>query len=250
MHGMQTHLARRGALTARLTEGPRDIEAALRLRHRIFCEDGHALPSASGLEQDVFDPFCDHLLLECPEAGLIGTCRLLPEDRAAKGFYSATEFAVEELLVRHPGLGFLEIGRSCIAPSHRSGAAAQLLWQAIWTYFRARKLDVMMGCASLEGTDPALHSQALGFLGSHCLAPQEWDVRPVMPGIVLPVQETASRPALRALPPLLKGYVRLGAYVASQAVVDEAFGTTDVFVVLPLSRIDPRYFNHFGAPNH
>lgn len=248
MQAPQTHLARKGSLTARLAETPGDIKAALRLRHRIFCEQGHAAPSESGLEQDGFDPWCDHLLLECPDGGIIGTCRLLPQDKAGTGFYSAGEFAVGELLARHPEKRFLELGRSCIAESHRSGAAAQLLWQAIWTYFRERRLDVMMGCASLEGTDLAAHAQALGFLAAHCRAPAEWDARPAGQGFALEARETGMKAALRALPPLLKGYVRLGAYVSGHAVVDPEFGTTDVFVVLPVSRIDPRYFSHFGAP--
>lgn len=243
-------LARKGSLTARLACNRTETEAALRLRHRIFCEEGSAQPSPSGLEQDTFDAHCDHLLLECSEAGLIGTCRLLPQEKAAAGFYSESEFAVGAVIARHPHLRFLELGRSCIAATHRSGSAAQLLWQAIWTYVREKKLDVMMGCASFEGTDPAAHAQALGFLAAHCRAPEEWDAKPVANGVALVAAQGDMKAALRALPPLLKGYVRLGAYVSSHAVVDSAFGTTDVFVVLPQHRIDPRYFGHFGAPSH
>jgi putative hemolysin len=248
-------LARRGQLVARLAVTDDERELAYRLRYHVFYEEGHATADAQTVarqqDQDRFDAACDHLLLICPEAGLIGTCRLLRQQAAQSGpgFYTAGEFDVAPLLACHPHLRFMELGRSCIRASHRSGPAAQLLWQAIWTYFRQHKMDVMMGCASLEGADPASHALALGFLAAHCKAPADWDVKGKGHTVpLIPAPQVDLKSALRALPPLLKGYVRLGAHIGSEAVIDAQFGTTDVFVALPLTRIDPRYFAHFGAP--
>ncbi|MDP4823813.1 MAG: GNAT family N-acetyltransferase [Aestuariivirgaceae bacterium] len=240
------NLASKSGLNARLAQTASEREQAFALRHEIF-----APPGKAGRDEDIFDAACDHLLLIAPHEGPIGTCRLLRQCVAQKahGFYSATEFDVAPLLARHPGHEFLEIGRTCIRESHRTGPAAALMWQAIWNYVRIHKLTVMMGCASLEGTNPQAHETALGFLAAHCPPPLEWQVRGISGrGIPITPKAVSSREALRALPPLLKAYLRIGAWVGPEAVIDADFGTTDVFVTLPVSRIDPRYFGHFGEP--
>lgn len=241
------NLASKSGLNARLAQTASEREQAFALRHDIFAPQGKP-----GRDEDVFDASCDHLLLISAHEGLIGTCRLLRQSVAqkAQGFYSATEFDVAPLLARHPEHEFLEIGRTCIRESHRTGAAAGRMWQAIWTYVRIHKLTAMMGCASFEGTDPRAHEVALGFLATHCLPPPDWQVRAVAGrGIPIRAQNPSARDALRALPPLLKAYLRIGAWIGPEAVIDADFGTTDVFVTLPISRIDPRYFAHFGAPD-
>lgn len=244
-------LARKGRLFAVLAKSPAQRELAYILRHQIFCEEKGALSSSAGREVDQFDAHCQHILLVCMQDGLIGTCRLLPQEDAKSGFYSASEFAVRDLIVRHPDLRFLELGRSCIAKSHRSGLAASLMWQAIWNYARKSRATAMIGCASFEGTDPSIHREALSFLAAYSAAPEEWEVKAVS-GRGIPLQELShidtKKTGYRSLPPLLKGYVRLGAYVGPEAVIDHEFRTLDVFVVLPVNQINPRYFSHYGEP--
>ena len=115
------------------------------------------------------------------------------------------------------------------------------------------KLDAMVGCASLEGTDPNKLALQLSFLHHHARAPEAWRVRALPERYVdmNRMQKSAIDPkaALHALPPLIKGYLRLGAFVGDGAVIDRQFGTTDVLIILPVEKIDPRYFEHFGAPN-
>jgi len=112
---------------------------------------------------------------------------------------------------------------------------------------------VMIGCASFMGTDPSQHAMALSFLHHECLAPADWYVRAhdrLHVGMnLVPKEQVDAKAALKAMPPLIKGYLRLGAYFGDGAVIDHQFGTTDVLVILPVERIDPRYFEHFGAPN-
>ncbi len=244
-------LARKGNLTAHIAATAMQQDLAYALRYKVFCEQAGAGYLNSGRETDTFDEFCDHILLSCPQAGVIGTCRLLPQERAlaGRGFYSSGEYELEPLLARHPQLRFLELGRSCIAPSHRSSLAASLLWQAIWTYVRQNRFDVMMGCASFEGADVSNHIEPLAYLAAQFSAPEEWQVTAVPGrGIEIPASHAQARGTLRKLPPLLKGYVRLGAYVSREAVVDRDFNTTDIFVTLPVSHINPRYFAYYGTP--
>ena len=247
-----TPLARMGDLTAKLAETAAERDAAFALRHEIFCEQAGARPNSARRDMDIFDMDCDHLLIIAPGKQIIGTCRLLRQTVAQKahGFYSAGEFDVAPLLARHPQHDFLEIGRTCIRQSHRTSMAASLMWQAIWNYVRLHRLTAMMGCASLEGSDPGKHETALGFLATHCLPPPDWTVLGVN-GRGIPIRQKAVSPreALRALPPLLKAYMRIGAWVGPEAVIDGDFGTTDVFVTLPVSRIDKRYFSYFGEPD-
>jgi putative hemolysin len=154
------------------------------------------------------------------------------------------------LLARKRGLQFLELGRSCVLPAFRKKRTLELLWHGIWAYVLMHRMDVMIGCASLEGTDTGRHAAALSFLYHQALAPAGWLVRAWEAGRVemnlMGADEIDARAALRALPPLIKGYLRLGAFVGDGAVLDGAFGTTDVCIVLPVSEVNPRYVHHYG----
>ena len=141
----------------------------------------------------------------------------------------------------------MEFGRSCIARSHRTRRTMELLWHGAWATAVADRAAIMFGCASLPGCDPAEHREAFAWLSEHALLPPERDCPPASDGIAL--QSAAIKPSDRsfaALPPVMKGYLRLGAKVASHAVRDVAFGTTDVLVVLDVSTIAPRYLAHYG----
>lgn len=254
-------------LKLRLAASERDVLAAQHLRYQVFYEELGAradlLTHASGLDCDRFDPICDHLLVidENPDSDadlrdgkLIGTYRLLRHEvaQANGGFYSQSEYDLEPLLGRHPDLRLLEVGRSCVARDYRGTAVAELLWQGIWDYVRKHGLTAMMGCASLPGTEPHLLADELSFLAHHAHAPDEWRAS-ALPHLYVsmarkPIEEIDQRAVLRRLPTLIKGYLRLGAYVGNGAVIDRQFNTTDVLILLPVSRINPKYFAHYGAP--
>jgi putative hemolysin len=138
-----------------------------------------------------------------------------------------------------------------LLPQYRSKRTIEVLWQGIWAYVNRHGIDVMTGCASFHGTKPAAHAEALSFLSQNCRAAAEWDVRAVAgrycPMDLIPREALNMKAALAAMPPLIKGYLRLGAMVGSTAVVDHAFNTTDVLIVLPISSISDRYLNYYGA---
>ncbi|MFO1033481.1 MAG: GNAT family N-acyltransferase [Hyphomicrobiales bacterium] len=251
---------------ARLATSADDVAAAQRLRHRVFMEEGQASAASNGLDTDSFDKACDHLLVlrrrEGEDAGdfplddgeLVGTYRLIRPPRAAlaQAFYSSGEYDLAPLLARKQNLQFLELGRSCVRADMRAEPVAELLWQGIWNYVRAHHIDVMMGCASFDGTDPEAHATGLSYLAHHARAPEDWRVAALPERYVEMRRQDISRidgrAALRALPPLIKGYVKLGCHVGEGAVIDHAFNTTDVLILLPVAAINPRYFAHFGAP--
>jgi len=261
-NGVPEPLGRLGTLEVRLARSSEEVKRAQRLRYRVFYEEMSAVANVralvSGRDRDPFDKFCDHLLVldhgvhgGFPE--IVGTYRLLRQKIAEtrRGFYSAGEFAVDDLVARHGERSFLELGRSCVLKPYRTKRTVELLWHGIWSYVRRHNIDVMIGCASLEGTDAHKLAPLLGFLRQVAPAPEEWRVR-AQPGRGVPLDKLPAKPAselkaMKGLPPLLKGYLRLGAYVCEEAVIDYQFGTTDVFLVLPNERISSRYINFYGA---
>jgi L-ornithine Nalpha-acyltransferase len=256
-------LAQRNGLTVRLALTPDDIRNAQHLRYRVFYEELSAQPDATAratrLDVDRFDSFCDHLLVikdNVPDdEALVGTYRLLRQDVARKhgGFYAQSEFDLAPLLHKHPDLNFLEVGRSCVAPGFRGKPVAELLWQGIWNYVRFYKLDVMLGCASLQGTDANALADELTFLANARPAQSDWTVS-ALPHLRVemqrkPLSTVNQKAVIRNLPTLVKAYLRLGCHIGDGAVTDHQFNTTDVLIVLPVSDINPRYFTHYGAPS-
>jgi L-ornithine Nalpha-acyltransferase len=253
----QRILGRIGNLTARLARTATEIEAAQELRHRVFFAAGSDAGMKGARDADHFDGQCDHLLVtdqsirSAPEEQIVAACRLLRQDRAGKsGFSSQSEFDVDKLVARHSGRRFLELGRSCVLPQFRSTRTAELLWQGIWAYCRTHAMDVMFGCASFQGTVPARHALALSFLYHHARAASEWSAEPVsrlaLSADLAPAGAFSAKAALAGMPPLVKGYLRLGAKFSGSAVVDPHFGTTDVLVILRIEDISERYLNHYG----
>jgi L-ornithine Nalpha-acyltransferase len=246
-----------GSLTARLARTEEEIAAVQELRHRIFFAPSPDAVTQGLRESDCFDDQCDHLLVAdqsiqaAPEKQIVGAYRLLRQERAGHGgFCSQSEFDVESLVRRHPGRRFLELGRSCVLPQFRSTRTAELLWQGIWAYCRMHSIDVMFGCASFPGTSPARHALPLSFLYHHARASGQWAVEPESRLAILtdlvPAEAVNLRPAIAAMPPLIKGYLRLGAKFSASAVIDPHFGTTDVMVILRTEDISDRYLNHYG----
>lgn len=264
-----------GDLEVRLARTKADVKRAQRLRYDVFYREMSAKPSIKAQlrrrDEDRYDAICDHLLVVdlAPEAEdatrpswrskrqprVIGTYRVLRQEVADRtsGFYTQGEYDIAPLIAaRSPGYRFMELGRSCVLKPYRNKRTVELLWHGLWTYVREHKVDVMIGCASFEGIDPEEHAMALSFLYHHALAPPEWRVK-AHPNMhtemnLIAKENIDAKAALKALPPLIKGYLRLGAKVGDGAVIDRQFGTTDVLIVLPVENIDPRYFEHFGAP--
>ena len=261
---LQPSLGAAGSLEVRLATSKREIRQAQKLRYRVFFEEGGALAddTARLIRRDVcrFDAVCDHLVVVDHAARdkrgrprLVGAYRLLRQRAALAnfGFYSAGEFDLAPLLARHPAKNFLELGRSCVAPDYRGRPALELLWRGIWAYVRHHRIDAMFGCASFAGADPAAHRDALAFLSERAPARDEWRA-PASPGrgvaiAALGAGEARAARAVRALPPLLRGDWRVGAQFGSDAVVDARFGTTDIFVIMPVAELDARYVRHFSG---
>lgn len=264
-------LGRKGQMIVRLAAGKSEIEAAQALRYQIFYEEMDAQPDpqmrSNRRDADEFDAICDHLLVIATHGGsgetapikvedgeVVGTYRLLRQDVAERnsGFYSADEYDIGPLLQAKGGtFSFVELGRSCVLEPYRTKPVIELLWLGIWSYLQAHQLDVMLGCASLEGTDPQALALPLSYLHYRHRAPLEWRVRALPERYVdmalLPQDQLDEREAMRALPPLIKGYIRAGAYVGDGAVIDHQFNSTDVFIVMPVTDINKRYLSHFAG---
>lgn len=255
-------LGQLGSLQVRLARTENEILNAQRVRFSVFHKEFGATLDVESMQlerdQDSFDAYCDHLIvldtnLPGQEAEqIVGTYRLMRKQHAAKagGYYSADEFAIASLMARHSKRNFLELGRSCVLPAYRSKRTIELLWQGIWAYARQNDIDVMIGCASFPGTVPAKHAEALSFLNTHAKVRGEWHIAP-LPGRhicmdMMPAEAINLKSAINKLPPLIKGYLRLGASFGDGAVVDPVFKTIDVMVVLPVEHIKQRYKSYYG----
>ena len=186
-------LGRIGALEVRLARTVGEVRRAQALRYKVFYEEKSAIADARTMltrrDADAFDAICDHILVIDHAASestgfgrrrppVIGPYRLLRQDVAERndGFYSESEFDIEPLVARHPGIRFLELGRSCVLPAYRGKRTVELLWQGVWAYVLSHRIDALFGCASLDGTDPRRLAMPLAFLHHHASAPAEWHV--------------------------------------------------------------------------
>jgi putative hemolysin len=249
---------RSGPLQVRLAETPADIDAAQALRYRVFYEGLGARPLAEAATRrrdvDRFDAECDHLLVLDHSRGdggssVVGTYRLIRRENAARlgGFYSAGEYDISPLVV-YPG-EILELGRSCVDPAYRQRPAMQLLWSGIAAYVYHHGIALMFGCASLPGTNPDALAMPLSFLHHYHLAPGALRPRALPNRYVdmsrLDRAATDPTTSLAALPPLIKGYLRLGGFVGEGAVIDEQFNTTDVCILVRTDRVTEKYSRHY-----
>ena len=249
---------RSGALQVRLAETMADIDAAQALRYRVFYDEMGASPSAemARIERDFdsFDGVCDHLLVVdhargSGAAAVVGTYRLIRRSAAAHhgSFYSAAEYDIAEMLA-YPG-EILELGRSCVDASARNRPTMQLLWRGIAAYVFQYDIALMFGCASLPGTDVDALATSLSYLYHHHLAPQGLRPSALPERRVemrrLPADVLDPARALGDLPPLIKGYLRLGGFVGDGAVIDHQFNTTDVCVVVKTDLVTDKYYRHY-----
>ena len=269
VHRPSQSLGRLGSLEVRLAQTAAEVRQAQKLRYRVFYQEGSAIPNPGRLfarrDVDAYDAICDHLLVldhaaNDAHAGnrpaVVGTYRLLRQTLADEygGFYTSAEFDIGELIARHGNMQFLELGRSCVLAPYRNKRTIELLWHGIFGYMRQHHTDVMMGCASLDGTEPKQLAMLLSFLHHYARAPEAWRARALPERYVemnrMSKEAIDPKAALRALPPLIKGYLRAGAYIGDGAVIDHEFGSTDVLIMLPVSAIKKRYVEHFGPGRH
>jgi putative hemolysin len=246
-----------GDIEIRLAEGEEEVRAAQALRYRVFYEEMSAKPTPEmrriRRDFDSYDPFCDHLLVIdrslVPGKGVVGTYRLLRRGAAAQRgqFYSVDEYDIRSILA-FPG-EILELGRSCIEAAYRQRSVMQLMWRGIADYVMYYEIGLMFGCASLPGVDPAAHAMALSYLYHYHLAPANLRPRALPERYVdmnmMPREAVDTRAALAQLPPLVKGYLRLGGLVGDGAVVDRQFHTTDVSIVVVTDRVTGKYYRHY-----
>lgn len=254
---------RSGNLGVRIALNGAEIDAVQALRYRVFFEErgvsGDKAAAASRRDRDEFDAVADHLLVIDHELGpgpegVVGTYRLIQREgaRRAGRFYSAAEYDIEPVLA-FPGR-ILELGRSCVDAGYRNRAAMQLLWRGIAAYVFRYQIDLMFGCASLPGTEPDALAIELSYLYYNHLAPpavrpralahRYVDMRRLDPSLI------DQRRALAALPPLIKGYLRLGGFVGDGAVIDPEFSTTDVAIVVKTDLVTDKYYRHYERQLH
>ncbi len=237
----------------RLAGSEAEMRAAQRLRYQVFVTelggDGTLVDHDAGVEADRFDPFFDHLLLVDHRREkadqVVGVYRVMRADQAAEAgqFYSEDEYDLGPL--RNSGRTLLELGRSCVHPDYRGGTALMHLWNGLAAYIAAHGIEVMFGVASFHGQDPAPLASPLSLLHHRHLAPD--DIRPIArpkgyQAMDLIAADDLDRPAaIRAMPSLIKAYLRLGGFVGQGAFIDRAFNCIDVCLVMDVARMSPTH---------
>lgn len=225
---------------------PEQIVDVQRLRYRIFAQElGAKLPHESeGIDRDEFDPHCQHLIVRDLTTGhIVASTRVLNESGAVRtgGFYSSTEFELDKIL----GLAGrrVEIGRTCVDPAFRNGAVIATLWQGIGQLIGEQSVDYLFGCASVSLADGRENAEAIirQIMGKH-LAPETQRVKPLH---TLPRLDTHLEGIVPRMPPLLRTYVNLGAKACGEPCWDPDFGVADIFMLLDLRHLNPRFARHF-----
>ena len=241
--------ARRSArhLKTDITRSPSLIEAAQRLRYRVFSEEyGSDLGATTpGIDADIFDTACDHLIVTDTDTGeLVATTRILHQNNRTQvgGFYSAGEFDLSAL-DRLSG-SVAELGRTCVHPDYRNGATISLLWSAVAEYLLAHQVDYMIGCASIGMSDGGLRAWRIArHLQQEYLADESFRVRPLRALPHLTHTSVPDRPV--EVPALIRAYMRLGARVCGEPCWDPEFRCADLLVLLEVDKLSARYSRHF-----
>ena len=251
----QLPLMKWGTLEVRLAQSEEEIKAAQKLRYEVFYEECGAQPDETMalLKCDVahIDNFCDVLLvIDHAHNKIVGTYRFMLREAAQHygSYYTATEFEISQLIA-YPGQ-IMELGRSCVHKNYRTKPTMQLLWRGIGAYIQLNQVALCFGCASFIGTDVSKYRQALSYLYHHHLAPPELRAH-VIPAHfqdmnLIPQEDIDQKEALRQLPPLIKGYLRLGGFVGDGAFIDYPFNSIDVCIVVKRETVTERYSQRYG----
>ncbi|USX12623.1 GNAT family N-acetyltransferase [Oxalobacteraceae bacterium OTU3CAMAD1] len=238
-----------GKLVLSMASTPEELREVQRLRYKVFIETMglSSLVREDGLDSDEFDEHCDHLIVrDANTLKVVGTYRLLSASRARKigRVYSEGEFDLGRL--NNLRNRMVEAGRACIHPDYRGGSVIMLLWSGLAEYMRRENCDYLAGCASISLADGGHNAVAVfqSLIGQH-MAPSEYRVTPHLP-FPFSKLEAAQKPQV---PPLLKGYLRSGAWICGEPAWDPDFESADLFLLLPLANLDGRYARHYGVAN-
>ncbi len=246
-----------GDLTVKIAEQESEVIESQKLRYRIFCLEmgGKASPEIQAQQRDFdeFDVVCDHLLvldITRPEGNqVVGTYRLLRSSVMPKigRYYSEAEYDVSKLKAVDGEI--MELGRSCVDEDYRNRAVMDLLWRGIGAYVNQYDVKIMFGCASFTGDNPEEHALALSYLHYTHRAPDHLCPRTLeelyVPMNQLPEDQVDTRDALRAMPALIKGYLRIGGYIGDGAFLDHDYNTTDVSIVVETDKVAAKYASRY-----
>lgn len=231
-------------LAVSLARSPLDIEEAQRLRFKVFSKEMGARidDRGTGLDVDAFDLWCDHLIVrDTGTLRVVGTYRILPPHRTRNlgRLYSETEFDLSRLTHLRPAL--IEVGRSCVHRDYRSGGVILLLWAGLAAYMKSHGYRHLIGCASVSLADGGRQAARLRDDLQKYVASPEYRVFPRLPY----PHERIERTPTCEMPPLIKGYLRLGAQVCGEPAWDPDFNTADFLIWLSLDQLSARYARHF-----
>jgi len=240
----------------RLAKNFKDIDAAQNLRYKVFYEELKANPTIKNIlyekDFDELDPFCDHLLVidhskSSTREAVVGTYRLIrrPMTQIHGKFYTEGEFDIKKILRKKGEI--LELGRSCVHKNYRNKLIIKLLWKAVSAYMEHYKIKILFGCASFSGTNYTKYIEQLSFLYYYYLAPESIRPKALPPNNIrlkyCKKKDLNTYELFKSLPPLLKGYLRLGACIGDGAYIDKQFNTIDICIVLKANLLKPRYVN-------
>lgn len=238
---------RAGNLEALISKDSSEIEAAQRLRYRSFSETDLLAKQqdAEPIDRDVFDVFCDHLIVRTRDDWrVVGTCRILSPDQARRiGRYEIeNQFDMRALDPIRPGL--VELGRACVEPGFRAGPVVMLLWSALGEYMANRRHTHVIGCVGVPTWDGGhLAASVYRTLTADSKSPSAaFTVTPREP---LPLLRLCDR-LEPVMPPLLKGYLRAGGKIVGEPHWDRQFQSADYPMMVPVSRFTPRYARRFA----
>lgn len=236
-----------GGLRLQIASSQSELEELQRLRYRVFTEDlGASFPQAIGdRDVDEFDPWCVHFMVRDTRTGnVVGTYRLLTPQAAqeAGGYYSESEFDLAPLSEMLPRL--VEVGRSCIDGAYRHGTAIMLLWTGLAQIMMLGNYRYMLGCASVSLHDGGVTASEV-WRKTQSLIASHPDVPQIQPLVPYPLDLLNSTEPAR-VPPLIKGYLHLGATICGEPAWDRDFHTADFPILLDLQWLDTRYKRHFG----
>jgi len=248
-------LIRSGNLEVKLATNLTELDAAMRLRFEVFnleLQEGLVSSYDRGYDTDAYDAYCDHLIVkDLTSDQVVGTYRLLRGSQAKRhiGFYSENEFELSNL--KRVGGEMLELGRSCIAATHRTFGTLNLLWGSIVNYAVQHNLSHLFGCASLHISEAGEVQPVYSYLRANHFAPEKYRVYPLESCRMMisddVCEKVDSRAALRKLSPILKGYLRAGAMICGAPAYDAEFGTSDVLAILEMEKMAGRYKQRYVA---
>lgn len=239
-----------GVLEARLAMTAAEIEEAQRLRFSVFYEEcGAKSGKEIALEKrdfDDFDTYCNHLIvIDKSNNKIVGTYRLLLRENAKQcgKYYTASEFEISHLT--NVSGEIMELGRSCVHKDYRTKPTIQLLWRWLSSIIELQEVVICFGCASFTGVNIDNYAQAFSYLYYNHLAPEDLRAR-ALPHLyqkmnILPRDQVDNKAALKQLPPLIKGYLRLGGFVGEGVIIDHQFNTIDVCIIVQRKLTKKRY---------